>query len=447
MTPKNLHTLIIEKLIPGGLSLGRHANGMVVLLRGGLPGEQVLVRETHRKKDYIQGVLEEVLSASEDRIMPPCPIYGRCGGCDLQHTTLEAQLRLKKGILAESLERAASHIFHDISSFIETPVAAPAPFNYRQRLRLQVDSMGNYGFFQSESHDIVPVSRCLLGKEPLNHVLEQLQTYNSFHELFKQVTTYELLFNPDKDDVIMLLHFQRKPRPADTTLSQELLDHIDGLAAIYMEVEGYGLYDPMARNFPAKPPTLSFTTEIEVTGTALTTFTWEIGGFCQVNLEQNRNLIKLVLEMITGGQHQTILDLYCGYGNFSLPAAGLVSKVLGIDTQNAAIRSGVRNATLNGILNCSFEKNQVPEAVAALLAAGNTYNTIILDPPRRGAHEIVALLPELHPDRIIYISCNSATLARDLVTLSAAGYRLARLIPVDMFPQTHHLETVALLKR
>jgi 23S rRNA (uracil1939-C5)-methyltransferase len=446
MIPKNQHTLIIDKLIPGGLSLGRLANGLVILVRGGLPGEQVLVRETQRKKDYIQGALEEVLSASEDRRTPPCPIYGRCGGCDLQHAGPEAQLRLKKGLLVDSLERAASHIFHDISGLIETPVAAPAPFKYRQRVRLQVDSQRKYGFFQSESHDIVPVSSCLLAKEPLNLVLAQLHRSNPFHELIKQVTACELLFNPDKNNVFMLLHFQRKPRPADDALSQELLNHVVGLTAIYMAVEGYGLYDPITRSFPANPPTLSYTTEIKDAGAPLT-FTWEIGSFCQVNLEQNSNLIKLVLEMTADGRHQTILDLYCGYGNFSLPAAGLASKVLGIDTQNGAIRSGIRNAGLNNILNCSFEKNQVPEAVAALIAAGNTYDTIILDPPRRGAPEIVALLPELLPDQIIYISCNPATLARDLATLSAAGYRLVRLVPVDMFPQTHHLETVAHLKR
>jgi 23S rRNA (uracil1939-C5)-methyltransferase len=150
--------------------------------------------------------------------------------------------------------------------------------------------------------------------------------------------------------------------------------------------------------------------------------------------------------MIDGGRHKSILDLYCGYGNFSLPAAFLADKVLGVDTQNAAVRSGKRNAELNGILNCRFEKRPVPEAVAALLAASKTYDTIILDPPRRGAPEIVSLLPELHPDQIIYISCNPATLARDLAALSATGYQLVRLIPVDMFPQTHHLETVALLK-
>jgi 23S rRNA (uracil1939-C5)-methyltransferase len=177
------------------------------------------------------------------------------------------------------------------------------------------------------------------------------------------------------------------------------------------------------------------------------TLTWEAGGFCQVNLEQNNNLVKLVRQMTLNGPHQRILDLYCGYGNFSLSVAGLASEVLGIDGQNAAIRSAQRNAVLNGLHNCLFEKKQVPAAVNALLAEGKTFDTIILDPPRQGASEILSLLPKLGAAQIIYISCNPATLIRDLAPLLQAGYQVSRLVPVDMFPQTHHLESVTLLKR
>ncbi|MDH3996904.1 MAG: methyltransferase domain-containing protein [Desulfobulbaceae bacterium] len=145
--------------------------------------------------------------------------------------------------------------------------------------------------------------------------------------------------------------------------------------------------------------------------------------------------------------HKRILDLYCGYGNFSLPVAKSGSEVLGIDTQNAAIRSAQRNAKQNGIHNCRFEKKQVPAAVDSLLAAGRSFETIILDPPRQGAADIVSLLPKMNPDQIIYISCNPATLARDLTALIPGGYQISRLVPVDMFPQTHHLESVTLLKR
>jgi len=446
MLEKNLHTLLIEKLVPGGYGLGRLDEGIVVLVRYVLPGEKVVVREVSRKKDYITAILREVLSPSPDRIEPPCPIYGLCGGCDLQHAGSDAQIRLKKAILTDSLHRAAGNIVSDPALFIENHLAAPTQFGYRQRIRLHVDGQGNYGFFRPESHLLVPVSRCLLARDELNKVLQQMHTCHSFTELVTHCTAFELLFNPAGKDTFLLLHFLRKPRPADCLSARDLADKITGLSTILMQIEGYGLYDPLEQIFLPGSPILSYNLAIEEIGTDFT-LSWEAGGFCQVNLEQNNNLVKLVLEMSVSGPHKRILDLYCGYGNFSLPVAKSGSEVLGIDTQNAAIRSAQRNAKQNGIHNCRFEKKQVPAAVDSLLAAGRSFETIILDPPRQGAADIVSLLPKMNPDQIIYISCNPATLARDLTALIPGGYQISRLVPVDMFPQTHHLESVTLLKR
>ena len=446
MPKKVLHTLLIEKLVPGGLGLGRLNEGMVVLVRHVLPGEKVLVREVVRKKDYIHAVLEEVLLPSPDRVTPPCPIYGRCGGCDLQHARPEAQIRLKRAILADSLKRNAGNIFPDPHVSIDDPLAAPEQFGYRQRIRLQVSSEGDFGFFRPESHILEPVSQCLLVRKELNDVLQQIQGAHALDELLKHCRTFELLFNPQGNETVMLLHFLRRPRPADCLLSRDLANGISGLSFILMQVAGYGLYDPLAQAFLASPPILSHNITTERLADDLS-LSWEAGGFCQVNLEQNRNLINLVLEMVAGGPHQRILDLYCGYGNFSIPAAKIASWVIGIDSQNAAIRSAQRNAVQNNIHNSVFEKKQVPAAVNDLLAAGETFETIILDPPRQGAQEIVPMLPKLGPEQIVYISCNPSTLARDLALLVPAGYKLCRLVPVDMFPQTHHLETVTLLKR
>ena len=446
MPEKKLHTLLIEKLVPGGLGLGRLDEGIVVLVRNVLPGEKVLVCETGRKKDYISAILKNVLSPSSNRIEPPCPIYGRCGGCDLQHADPETQIRLKKAILTDSLQRAAGNLFSDLPLSIENPLAAPEQFGYRQRIRLQVDREGNYGFFRPESHILEPVLQCLLARDELNKVLQQINVSDSFSELAKHCDAFELLFNPAENNSVLLLHFLRKPRPADCLSAKDLANNTKGLSALLMQVEGFGLYDPLTQTFLTSAPILSHNLAIESIKADFT-LSWEVGGFCQVNLGQNRNLVELVLEMVANGPHNRILDLYCGYGNFSLPVAKLGSEVLGIDAQNAAIRSAQRNAIQNEIHNCRFEKKQVPAAVNSLLAAGKTFETIILDPPRQGASEILSLLPKLGADQIIYVSCNPATLARDLASLIPAGYQLSRLVPVDMFPQTHHLESVALLKR
>jgi 23S rRNA (uracil1939-C5)-methyltransferase len=446
MPEKDLHTLLIEKLVPGGFGLGRLDDGIVVLVRYVLPGEKVIVREVARKKDYISATLMEVLSPSPDRIEPPCPIYGRCGGCDLQHAGPDAQIRLKKAILTDSLQRAAGNIFSATPLSIENPLAAPEQFGYRQRIRLQVDGKGNYGFFRPESHILEPVSACMLARAELNNVLQQVHGSHSFDELVKHCSAVELLFNPGDNNTVLLLHFLRKPRPTDCLFAKHLAHETNGLYAILMQVEGYGLYDPMTQIFLTSAPILSYNMAVDKIAADFT-LAWEAGGFCQVNLEQNSSLVALALDMVASGPHKRILDLYCGYGNFSLPAAKLGSEVLGIDAQNAAVRSAQRNAMHNGIHNCRFEKKQVPDAVNSLLAAGMTFETIILDPPRQGAAEIVSLLPKLGADQIIYISCNPATLARDLVSLIPAGYHLSRLVPVDMFPQTHHLESVTLLQR
>ena len=446
MPSKKLHTVLIEKLVPGGLGLGRLTEGMVVLVPSVLPGERVVVREVVRKKDFVSAALQEILTPSPDRIKPPCPFYGRCGGCDLQHASYKAQILLKKEILTESLQRAAGDIFSDPEISIQPALASPEEFGYRQRIRLQVDKRGQYGFFRTGSHVLEAVSRCLLAGDSLNAVLQQLHASESFTGLVKHSTAFELLFNPGSNDTVMLLHFWRRPRPKDSSLALDLVNNTIGLSSILMQVEGFGLYDPQAQSFASGSAHLSHTVSHKNLQKDIL-LTWEAGGFCQVNLGQNNNLINLVLEMITSAPHTKVLDLYCGYGNFSLPVAQLAGKVLGIDSQNAAIRSGKRNAMLNRVRNCHFEKKPVEKGVNDLIDAGEIFDTVILDPPRQGAFDIVSMLPGLGAGQVIYISCNPATLARDLAILCTKGYKLSYLAPVDMFPHTHHMESVALLKR
>lgn len=446
MNSGNLHTVLIEKLVPGGLGLARLTGGMVVLVRYVLPGERVVVRERKRQKDFISATLHEILSPSPNRINPPCPFYGHCGGCDLQHAAYNAQILLKKEILSESIQRVTGDILSDPGISIQSALASPKEFGYRQRIRLQVQGEGQYGFFRTESHVLQTVSKCLLASPPLNTVLQQLHSNEAFTELVRYCTAFEILLNPDSNDTFILLHFKRKPRPRDSGMAADSVNNTNGLSTILMQVDGYGLFDPLGQEFVSKPPHLSQSLSIGKIQQNLR-ITWEAGGFCQVNLEQNIHLISLVLKMVKKDPHKKVLDLYCGYGNFSLPVAQIAEEVLGIDSQNAAIRSAKRNAMLNGAHNCHFIKNQVESGVKSLLAAGETFNTVILDPPRQGAAAVVSLLAGLEAEQIIYISCNPATLARDLGILYHEGYTLSCLIPVDMFPQTHHMESVALLKK
>ncbi|MFC1837266.1 class I SAM-dependent RNA methyltransferase [Thermodesulfobacteriota bacterium] len=446
MPSKKLHTLVIEKLIPGGLGLGRLPEGKVALVHHVLPGEKVTVREVNRKKDYISATLQEIATPSPDRTRPPCLLYGRCGGCNLQHVSYNTQLLLKKEIIAESLKRSGIDLVTGHETTLQPPVAAPEEFGYRQRIRLQINSKGGYGFFQTGSHKLVGVQECLLAGPALNTVLQQLHYHDSFTGLARHSTACELLFDPGSSSVFIYLHFKRKPRPGDSALASSLTSEISGLSTVLMQVEGYGLYDPVRQAPFSAAPYLSQTLATDSRKDDLL-LTWEAGGFCQVNLSQNRNLINLVLDMIKAAPHGRVLDLYCGNGNFSLPVAQFAGEVVAIDNQNSAIRSGNRNISINKIHNCHFEKKQVGAGIHSLRNTGETFDAVLLDPPRQGSADIMAILPGLQAKQIIYVSCNPVTLARDLAILLPHGYCLAALVPVDMFPQTHHIECIALLKR
>ena len=446
MASSKHHTILIEKLVAGGFGLGRLSDGMVVLVHHGLPGEKVIVREVDRRRDFISGSIIDILAPSPDRITPPCPIYGRCGGCDLQHAAYKSQLRLKKEILTESLQRAAGKIFSEYDVEIKPTIASPEEFGYRQRIRLQVDPEGRYGFFQTGSHDLVGIAECPLANESINSVLRRFYDNDAFSELVRNCTFFELLFNPGGKDIIVLLNFRRKPRPGDSLVATELLRTTAGLESLLMMVEGHGLYDPANRSYTSQPPSLNRTFSSGRLEKDLI-LTWEAGTFCQINLAQNRNLIDHVLELLSGVPNSRILDLYCGHGNFSLPVSKIAGVVIGIESQNGAVRSGERNILLNGITNVSFVKSPVETGVDALIEAGESFDTVILDPPREGAVTVVPKICNLGAGHIIYISCNPATLARDLVLFHSSGFEPSLLTPVDMFPQTHHMESITLLKR
>ena len=446
MSKKLLHTVLIEKLVPGGLGLGRLPEGIVVMVRYVLPGEQVLVRESHRKKQFIFGELAEILAPSPDRIDPPCPLFSRCGGCDLQHTGYDIQLRLKKEMLMDSLQRTAGDTIQQSIDIIDQPVGSPAKFGYRQRIRLHIDDRGQFGFYHPDSHTLVPVTQCLLAHPKLNEVLEQLDGAPGFPELLKLSDSIELLYNPERDDVMLFLHFKRKPRPNDRAHARRVQESIQAVSLVVMQVSGHGFFVAQNESCLSSPPLLAQTLPPDIAGASLS-LTWEAGGFCQVNLAQNHNLIKLVLTLLGARPHDRVLDLFCGFGNFSLPVAMHGAEVVGLDGQGSAIRSARRNAGLAGITGCSFQKTPIVDGVQQLIAARQTFQAVLIDPPRQGAAEIMALLPQLAAEKIIYISCNPATLARDLALLQTSGYKLCRLAPIDMFPQTHHLECVALLEQ
>lgn len=440
--------LTLNKVIKGGLGLGRLADGQVVMVPRVLPGELVRVQLRRRHKQYQEADLLEVLQPSEQRITPICPVYDTCGGCDFQHAAYEEQLRLKNAILGETLCRAGLCREEELATLLGAHLASPQTFGYRQRIRLQV-AQRVVGYFGRQSHSLVPVSRCPLAGESINSVLAELLKNRPFQSLMALAPAIELLENPVHNSVILLIHYTRKTRPAEHQAAKLLCQTLSKLAAVIFNVEGQAKGPYFTERGEVQPSELrvEFSLPAELCGQPLT-LGLEPGGFCQVNLGQNENFIKLLLDWTREMKPTMALDLFCGMGNFSLPLAMQGWDVTGMDMQRSTIRSAVRNAEAAGLADrCRFCQESAAKAARRLLTEKSTFDCLILDPPRSGCAELIPLLPGLAARQIIYISCDPATLARDLAGLIQAGCRLAEVRLVDMFPQTAHQETMVRLER
>jgi 23S rRNA (uracil1939-C5)-methyltransferase len=438
----------VDKVIKGGLGLGRLADGQVVMVPRVLPGEVVRVQLRRQHKQYQEADLLEVLVPSEQRVTPSCPVYNTCGGCDFQHVTYDEQLRLKNGILGETLCRSGLCREEELSALLGAPLASPKTSGYRQRIRLQV-AQGVVGYFGRQSHSLVSVSQCPLAGEAINSVLAELLKSRPFQSLMDLASAIELLENPAHNSVILLIHYTRKARPAEHQAAKLICQALPVLEAVLFSVEGQAKGPYFTERGEIQPNELrvEFSLPAELCSQPLT-LGLEPGGFCQVNLGQNENCIKLLLEWTRDMKPGKALDLFCGMGNFSLPLAMQGWNVTGMDMQRSTIRSAVRNAETAGLADrCRFSQESATKAARRLLAEKATFDCLLLDPPRSGCAELIPLLPGLGARQIIYISCDPATLARDLTGLAQAGYRLAEVRLVDMFPQTAHQETMVRLER
>ena len=438
----NNQVVTIAKIVNGGYGLAEAKDGRKLFVRHCLPGERVAVEITEEKKRICFGHAVQVLSPAHGRTPPPCPYYGRCGGCDLQHGDYPTQLTLKEAILADLLARSPLGALIDQTGAVKPIIGADHPWSYRQRIRMRIDAQNNPGFSHFRSNRIVAVERCLLTAAPINDCLAELRGDATFRHLASVTEEMELLLDEISSKVALRLRLKRPVRPADRRNARELTAKLTVLDRVFFH----------GREFAQEGPHGSGETEsnllgFQIPGTEMLTLYWEIGGFSQINLEQNLKMIELVRRVVEPTSADRILDLYCGMGNFSIPLAGQAAEVVGIEGQGSAIRSARRNARNNGLSNCSFQKNEVLSTCRELTANGDSFDTVVCDPPRQGLGPLAQLAGGLARRKLVYVSCDPATLVRDLQVLVECGLSIKSVHPVDMFPQTHHLETVVLLEK
>lgn len=435
----NHEQLQVEKLVNGGYGLARLQDGRVVLLRNALPGELVRFRSEGRLRQTFFGSVQTVVAPHRQRIAPPCRYYGECGGCDLQHCSYDCQLELKKDILAE--------LCHRQEAAVADPVPSPRRFGYRQRIRLQT-AAGKVGYLRFRSATVVPIDECLIAHPAINRALATLLADSCFARLCRHSQEVELHHNPGTGAVDLLFTFNRVPRPADRKAAVSLSAAAGGVDRVFFKGRGFALDGPHGTDdSTAEQGRTLHCPPIHPLTTAISSMCWEIDGFSQVNQDQNRNLVDLVVRRVALAGGEDILDLFCGMGNFSIPLAAAAASLVGVEGQGSGIRCARRNAAAAGLTNTTFIKGPAGEICGWLLAERRSFDITVLDPPRQGIPDLVPGVAALTRRMIVYISCDPATLARDLKDLGDHGFRCFSLEPLDMFPQTHHIETVALLEK
>jgi 23S rRNA (uracil1939-C5)-methyltransferase len=413
--------LTLDGIAQGGEGVGRW-EGRVVFVGGGLPGERVRVRLRERRDAYARGEATEILEESPDRVPP------RLAGADWmpwQHIAYPAQLRFKRQILADQLAKIGG--LADVA--IAETLPAARPWEYRNSAQLHCDG-ANIGYYAAGSRRLQTVAADPLLLPSLNQALAAL------HETGGADTP-----------------------PCEITLRSSESDGYT-LAALRLTEsrmpEAYGPLRALATRWRGACPslagiTLRATPPIQIGAGYLVE---ELGGvayqlssttFFQVNRASAEALLRLVRTSLGLRRDERLLDLYCGAGAFALPLAGEVAEVLGVEEHAGAVADARATATANGITNARFEVGPVERVLERI---EGPFEAVVLDPPRRGCHpQALAGLLRIAPARLVYVSCHPATLARDLKTLVAGGYRLISVQPVDLFPQTPHIECVCVLEQ
>jgi 23S rRNA (uracil1939-C5)-methyltransferase len=431
-------TVVIERMCYGGSGFGR-VEGKACFVPLTAPGDQARIRIVKEKRSYLEGELLELSTPSPLRIEPECPVFGVCGGCNWQHLPYDEQLRQKGEIFAGSLSR----IGRVQSDRLLSALPSLHRYGYRSRIQLKLSKVKGalaLGFFRTGSHDVVDLSSgCAIAQPLLNRISAEFRPLLSRLPEWESIPQIDLAMGDDGQSVAVM-HFSGKD---PVKLIERLLAARSGLpslSGLFLKTGAkighvFGI-DALSYGIPAGL----------FPGSREMRLSFSRGGFSQVNYTQNLQLIRTVWQwsQLTGSER--VLDLYCGNGNISVPIAPYVAEVLGIEGFAPSIADALANARANEVGNVSFQVSDAALAVRRLASKGERFDLVILDPPRGGADaagEIAALCPE----RIVYVSCDPATLSRDLALICERGYKVRRSQPLDMFPQTYHLESVTELTR
>jgi 23S rRNA (uracil1939-C5)-methyltransferase len=446
-------TVSIDDLAFGGEGVGR-VDGYVVFVRGGLPGDVLSVRIIEARARFARGAIETVMEPSSDRRDAPCAYFGRCGGCRLQHLAYPAQLAFKEKQVRDCLERLGG-----LPSFELRPIMAAAEvYGYRNKMEFTVARSVEgpaFGLHEADRYDVVlDVDRCLLQSDTMNSLLAETRAIARERGL----PAYEATADGTGRGLLRFVTLREGRRTGQAMVN--LVASAPDIEALAPMAEALRARVPattsVVLNVNAKKASVAVGTEEHLL-LGRDTITESLGGlefqvsansFFQTNSAQAERLFAVVEQACALTGQEIVIDLYAGTGAISLLLARASGHVYGVELVDAAVADAGRNARANAIKNCTFLAGEVRHVLPELLRQGIKADVVVADPPRAGFHpKALSALATLAPPVVVYVSCNPATLARDVGDLVRQGYALEWVQPVDMFPQTPHIEAVARLRR
>jgi 23S rRNA (uracil1939-C5)-methyltransferase len=433
LNPGDIREADVVDLAHDGRGVARDG-GKAVFIDGALAGERVRYRVFKRRRQLDEAGLVEVLSASPDRVVPHCGHFGICGGCSLQHLSAPAQLEAKQGQLLDNLQR----IGRVIPERVLAPLRGPA-WAYRRRARLGVKYVHKKGrvlagFREREKPYIADIQRCEILPEPLATLplnLAALVETLSIREKLPQVEVAG-------GDAATALVFRVLEPPDASDIEKIAAFGVAQGVQIFLQTGGLDTVRPLQSGYPS----LSYAVD---EGRVVI----EFGpvDFIQVNREVNASMVTAAMELLMPTQDDTVLDLFCGLGNFTLPLARRAKRVVGVEGDSALVAKAAANAVRNGIGNAAFFKENLFEPTQFGPWSDDHYDLVLLDPPRAGASALLSRMAHWRPRRVVYISCHPGSLARDAeILVHTYGFKLTCAGVMDMFPHTTHVESIAVFE-
>lgn len=425
---------IIDTLMDGrGVA---DAPGKKVFVDGALKGELVRFVRQRKKRSFDEAQLLEVLEPVAERVAPRCAVFGVCGGCALQHLSADEQLAMKQAAMLDSLQRIGAVVPERV-----LPPIQGSPWGYRRKARLAVKHVYKkervlVGFRERNKPYVADMHRCETLHPAIGERLDELSVLIGQLSIRDRLPQIECAVGDNATAMI----FRVLDAPDDADIAALSSWAAAQNVQVFLQTGGPDTVAPLPGH--AWPEPLQYhVPEYDVT------ITFTPADFLQVHADVNQQMIAQAIDLLEPGAESSVLDLFCGLGNFSLPLARVSGQVLGIELADEMVTRARQNATACGLTNVDFIAADLSKPIADLISARG-FDQVILDPPRTGAAELLDTLIELQAERLLYVSCHSGTLARDARRLvEEGGYRLAAAGVMDMFPHTSHVESMALFQR